>query len=80
MISMSYSTYFEAYYIIGFIICIPIGEIYWVVSANSNIVPYKWDNDSIDNSYFDFGNCFKTKEEAEAMAEKIKKLLKGEQL
>lgn len=57
-----------------------IGEIYWVVSANSNIVPYKWDNDSIDNNYFDFGNCFKTKEEAEAMAEKIKKLLKGEQL
>lgn len=37
-------------------------------------------NDSIDNNYFDFGNCFKTKEEAEAMAEKIKKLLKGEQL
>lgn len=57
-----------------------MGEIYWVVFANSNIVPYKWYNDSIDNNYFDFGNCFKTKEEAEAMVEKIIKLLKGEQL
>ena len=37
----------------------------------------KWQvDDEIDTSRFIIGNCFKTKEEAEAIAEKFKKLLK----
>ena len=50
-------------------------EKFWVVSGNSHIVSYNWNDSPIDNEFFNFGNCFKTKEEAEAMAKKIKKLL-----
>lgn len=55
-----------------------MGEIFWVVSGNSHIVSYDWNDSPTDNEFFNFGNCFKTKEEAEAMVEKIRKLMKGE--
>ena len=38
----------------------------------------KWNNDSIDNRRYSNGICFKTKEEAEAAAERVKAALKGE--
>lgn len=53
-------------------------EKYWVVIPGVDVRSFTWNGDSSDNSWFNFGNCFRTKEEAEAMAEKIKKLLKGE--
>lgn len=54
-----------------------IDETFWFISGNNRILSLKWNNSHTDNEFFDFGNCFKTKEEAEAMVEKIKKLLKG---
>lgn len=36
---------------------------------------YKWTGDVVDENLYDMGNCFKTKEEAEAKLEQIKKLL-----
>lgn len=37
---------------------------------------YVFENDEFDISLYNLGNCFCTKEEAETMAKKIKKLLK----
>lgn len=53
------------------------GEVYWVISSNGGAAPYTWYNDPEDNCCFNFGNCFKTKNKAEAMAEKVRKLLKS---
>lgn len=36
---------------------------------------YLWKNDEVDRNYYELGNCFKTKAEAEAKLEQIKKLL-----
>lgn len=36
---------------------------------------YLWKNDEVDRNYYELGNCFKTREEAEAKLEQIKKLL-----
>lgn len=52
------------------------GEEYWMVdikrgSAHSLI----WLDDSTDCAFHEFGNCFQTKEEAKAAAEKVKALL-----
>lgn len=38
----------------------------------------EWEDSPMDQHLFEVGNCFRTREEAEAMAKKIKKLLKGE--
>lgn len=48
-------------------------ERYFCVLANGEIVTYLWENDFDDNEKYDFGNCFKTKEEAEAFRDYIKK-------
>lgn len=55
-----------------------IGEVY--VFVNSELFVEKTSNDGfeLDEAHFRCGNCFRTKEEAEAMAEKVKKLLEGE--
>lgn len=53
-------------------------EVYWYVDIEGHLANVTSYNDTFDNSMYDFGNCFRTKEEAEKMAEKIKKLFKGE--
>lgn len=52
-------------------------EIYYGISINSLplILRYTWQNDTVDCDYYNNNNCFKTKEEAEAKLEQIKKLL-----
>lgn len=55
-----------------------IEEAYWIVTGNNDIIQSVWAGTHVDNKYFDFGNCFRTREEAETIAEKVKKLLKGE--
>lgn len=51
------------------------GEGYYYIFSNGIVHLSTWFNDKVDNSRFSIGNYFKTKEEAEVMAEKIKKLL-----
>ena len=53
-------------------------EFYYKIREDGSMSRKFWNNDKADNAFFYFGNCFRTREEAEAMAEKIKKLLKGE--
>ena len=52
-------------------------EFYYKIREDGSMSRRFWNNDKADNAFFYFGNCFRTREEAEAMAEKIKKLLKG---
>lgn len=49
---------------------------YWYIDLDGTISNDLFD--IFDNNIYNFGNCFKTKEEAEAMAEKIKELLNVE--
>lgn len=51
-------------------------EEYYYILSDGKVRSCAWLDDEIDNSRFSIGNCFKTEEEAEAMAEKLKKLLK----
>lgn len=53
------------------------GEDYYYIISNGIVHLSTWFDYKVDNSRFSIGNCFKTKEEAETMAEKFKKLLKG---
>ena len=54
------------------------GEEYFVVNTLGRIDHCIWTNGTVDNGYYDLGNCFPTREEAETMAKKIKKLFKGD--
>lgn len=51
-----------------------IGEGYYCINSDSNkmISYYHWQNDVYDKHYYETGNCFKTKEEAEFTLEKQK--------
>lgn len=51
-------------------------EEYYYILSDGKVRSCAWLDDEIDTSRFIIGNCFKTKEEAEAIAEKFKKLLK----
>ena len=54
------------------------GEYYFTIvtsMGNLKIHHYMWTNDHSDKTIYKIGNCFKTKEEAEAKLEQIKKLL-----
>lgn len=53
------------------------GELYYGVNifSSSTVIIHIWKNDSVDYDYYTNNNCFKTKEEAEAKLEQIKKLL-----
>ena len=51
------------------------GDLYWYVSMLGETDSYHWYNDTHDNSLYSCGNVFKTIEEAEAAAEKVKALL-----
>ena len=53
-------------------------EIYWYISADGHLASGVFSNDEIDNGSYDFGNCFRTEEEAKAAYERVKKALKGE--
>lgn len=55
------------------------GETYWIVTADGKVL----DKTFVPDNTFDYsnraiGNCFKTKESAEAHKEEILKILKGE--
>lgn len=50
-------------------------EMYWNILADGEVILFCWRDDEIDRTYFNFGNCFRTEEEAEAAAEKVKDLL-----
>ena len=50
-------------------------EAYYCIFANGNIDKTVWRNIPTDNNLFERGNCFKTEEEAESAAEKVKALL-----
>lgn len=48
------------------------GETYYCINADCCTNFYRFDNDEFDNNCVNFGNCFKTKEEAQFVADKIK--------
>ena len=50
------------------------GERYYIVDALGNIQWYLW-GDLTDNFYYKVGNCFRTREEAQEVAETWKRLL-----
>lgn len=52
------------------------GHGYWAVKANG-VVEYRKHDSEADGEWFEFGNCFRYQEEAEAAAEKIRNLLRG---
>ena len=52
------------------------GENYWTVEEYGLLYD-SWDNDMMDYSYLKLGNCFRTKEEAEANADRIRKEIMG---
>jgi len=56
-----------------------IGDQYYLIETDMESQDYRFHDDSFDKKMVKIGNIFRTKEEAEAMAEKIKKLLKGEE-
>ena len=45
-------------------------DAYWCVRSNGSIESYPWRNDIIDFLYYKLGNCYRTKEEAEANCDK----------
>lgn len=55
-------------------------DYYYYISSLGKVIRTTYLDTDSDKSSFDFGNCFCTEEEANTMAEKIKKLLKGEEL
>ena len=53
-------------------------ENYFFINASGQVDTDNWFyNNAIDENRFDFGNCFRTKKEAEAAAERVKDALKG---
>ena len=54
------------------------GDEYFYVTPPCGVSSYWWNGKAADESIYRYGNCFRTKEEAQVMAEKFKKLLKGE--
>lgn len=54
------------------------GEQYWNIVLGIKGIAIDWScsaESSIDNRLYDIGNCFKTREQAEAALERIKKVL-----
>lgn len=52
-------------------------ETYWIVNNRGFAESYTWYDDIFDKLRFNFGNCFRTKEEAEVASERIRNALKG---
>lgn len=57
-----------------------VGEQYFAVADGADVTRFTYCGDSIDESNIQFGNCFQTKERAEQVAEKVRLLLRLEQL
>lgn len=55
-------------------------EKYFTIENRFDVVQYTYCEDGIDESNIQFGNCFRTKERAEQVAEKMRLLLRIEQL
>lgn len=55
-----------------------MNETYWFITGCNTIIRSLWANTSLDNKYFEIGNCFQSREEVEAAAERVRKALKGE--
>lgn len=53
-------------------------EEYYFVQAVALVGGYIWRDDGPDNKLYNLGNCFKTREEAEAKAQEVAKVFKGE--
>lgn len=53
------------------------GERYYLVHCDISVAISYEENDSGDDKLYDLGNYYKTKEEAEVMAEKIRQVYKG---
>lgn len=52
--------------------------LYWTVTSMGNVDYYYWEGSFNDEKAFDFGNCFRTKAEAEAGAQRVKRAQEGE--
>lgn len=48
-----------------------VEEVYWSVSVTGCVVCQFWCDDKMDNNLYLYGNCFRTKEEAEFYREKL---------
>ena len=54
------------------------GERYWTICiepADGYVSPVRWYDESFDKNVHTFGNCFKTREQAEIVLERIKNVL-----
>lgn len=47
-------------------------EKYWIINTNGEVDWQYWGNDDYDKPRYQLGDCFRTKEEAEAVVEKLK--------
>ena len=54
------------------------GDRYFCILSKGYVTSSDYDNHPIDNDRREFGNFFRTREEAEAALERVKKALKGE--
>lgn len=54
------------------------GDKYFFISSTGVIHDVNYDNISLDNCLRKFGNFFRTREEAEAASERVRKVLKGD--
>lgn len=54
------------------------GDKYFCIHTTGCMNEYTYDNDYMDKAHREFGNFFRTREEAEATLERVKKALKGE--
>lgn len=57
-----------------------VGEQYFAVADGADVTRFTDCGDSIDEFNIQFGNCFQTKKRAEQVAEKVRLLLRLEQL
>ena len=51
---------------------------YYIINTAGEVIERIWVNTQFDKLCLEFGNCFRTKEEAEAAKDKIKNLLNNE--
>lgn len=54
-----------------------LSEQYWYLEEELNVFDEYWANDEYDRALYEAGNCFRTKSEAEEMAEKTRALWKS---
>lgn len=54
-----------------------MGEKCWYISHNGQIDFFRWDNDIFYTAWYDFGNVFRTEQDAIAAQERIKKAFLG---